>query len=390
MPAKQAATRTRRAAPAGTTHASSKKPGKKPAKKATKKTPRKTVVKKPAPKKRLRRPKNPARVSVPAPVPETFRFTIDAADAGRRIDRFLGESLENASRTRIQKWMESGAVRVNGEPARKSFSLASGDRVEIIVPVEISGFRADPEDIPLTVVYEDKYLAVIDKPKGLVTHPGHGVPGGTLANALAYRYKALSDLGGADRPGIVHRLDRDTSGLLVIARDNATHAALSTDLAARKIRRTYRALVWREPSPEGTFDWPLGRHSKDPTKRAVWSAPDAKAGIKAAVTHYRVLDWYQFAAEVEVRLETGRTHQIRVHMAAIGHPLVGDVQYGAGFRTKAERLSQPAQEAVARLKRQALHAYALGFEHPVTGTELRFESPLPDDIAEVILAFSQM
>jgi 23S rRNA pseudouridine1911/1915/1917 synthase len=273
-------------------------------------------------------------------------------------------------------------VRVNGEPARKSLSLASGDRVEIIVPVENSGFRADPEDIPLTVVYEDKYLAVIDKPKGLVTHPGHGVPGGTLANALAYRYKALSDLGGADRPGIVHRLDRDTSGLLVIARDNATHAALSTDLAARKIRRTYRALVWREPPPEGTFDWPLGRHSKDPTKRAVWSAPDAKAGIKAAVTHYRVLDWYQFAAEVEVRLETGRTHQIRVHFAHAGYPVAGDTLYGGGENMLA-RVAPLFQSAAAgllsRLSSQALHAAKLSFVHPRTKKEMTFESPLPEE-----------
>jgi 23S rRNA pseudouridine1911/1915/1917 synthase len=351
----------------------------------------KASAKKPARKKTPSSSKTPRtrKVVVPAaaPQPKIARFTIDATDATQRIDRFLGEKMENASRTRIQKWMESGAVLLNGEPVRKSRSLAAGDSIEVTVPVERSGGRAEPENIPLKIVYEDKHLAVVDKPKGLVTHPGHGVPGGTLANALAYRYKALSDFGGVDRPGIVHRLDRDTSGLLVIARDNATHAALSADLAARKIRRTYRAIIWREPPPEGTFDWPLGRHPKDPTRRAVWSAPDAKAGIKAAITHYRVLQWFQFAAEVEVTLDTGRTHQIRVHFSHAGYPVAGDTPYGGGeaMLSRVPPLFQSAAAGLAkRLSSQALHAAKLSFVHPRTKKTMTFESPVPEEYAAAL------
>ncbi len=314
-------------------------------------------------------------------------FTVTEADAGKRIDRFLGEQLENASRTRIQKWMEDGAVVVNDETARKSRVLELGDAVRIEIPAEKTIGRVEPENIPIEIVYEDKYLAVVNKPKGLVTHPGHGVPGGTLANALAYRFKSLSDFGGSDRPGIVHRLDRDTSGLLVVARDNATHAALSAQLAARDIHRTYRALIWREPPPEGTFDWPLGRHMKDPVKRAVIQ-PDPR-GIpgKAAVTHYRVTDWYQFAAQVEVTLDTGRTHQIRVHFSHAGFPVIGDTLYGGGESMLGRvppLFHSSAAALIKRLNSQALHAAKLAFTHPRTGKMLEFTSPLPEEFQNAL------
>jgi 23S rRNA pseudouridine1911/1915/1917 synthase len=309
-------------------------------------------------------------------------FTVAEADAGKRIDSFLGEKLENASRTRIQKWMEDGAVTVNGEPARKSRVLELGDAVNIQIPPENTAGRAEPENIPIEIVFEDKYLAVVNKPKGLVTHPGHGVAGGTLANALAHRFKSLSDFGGSDRPGIVHRLDRDTSGLLVVARDNTTHAALSQQLAERLIHRTYRAIVWREPAPEGTFDWPLGRHTKDPVKRAV-IPPDPRAiPGKPAVTHYRVVDWFQFAAQVEVRLETGRTHQIRVHFSHAGYPVAGDTLYGGGepMLGRVPPLFQtPAAGLLKRLSSQALHAARLSFTHPRTGKAMAFETPAPEE-----------
>jgi 23S rRNA pseudouridine1911/1915/1917 synthase len=314
-------------------------------------------------------------------------FTVTEADAGKRIDTFLGDQLENASRTRIQKWMEEGAVVVNNESVRKSRVLETGDAVRIEIPTEKPAGRVEPENIPIEIVYEDKYLAVVNKPKGLVTHPGHGVPGGTLANALAYRFKALSDFGGSDRPGIVHRLDRDTSGLLVVARDNATHAALSAQLAARDIHRTYRALVWREPPPEGTFDWPIGRHMKDPVKRAV-TQPDPR-GIqgKAAVTHYRVTDWYQFVSQVEVTLETGRTHQIRVHFAHAGFPVAGDKLYG-GDEVMMGRVPPLFHSAAAtmlkRLSSQALHAAKLSFMHPRTKKMLEFTSPLPEEFQNAL------
>lgn len=319
--------------------------------------------------------------------PEPVRITVTAEDAGARIDRFLGEKLDNASRTRIQKWMSEGAVLVNDEPVRKSRMLEPGDVIEVTRPVEAATGKVEPENIPLDIVYEDKYLVVVNKPKGLVTHPGHGVPRGTLANALLYHYRKLSDFGGADRPGIVHRLDRDTSGLLVAARDNITHAALSTMLAERKIHRTYQALVWREAVPEGTFDAPLGRHPRDPVKRAVIAPTYRGVPGKTAVTHYKVLDWYQFASHVEVTLETGRTHQIRVHFAHGGHPVAGDSLYGGGesMLGRVPPLFQaPAAALLKRLSSQALHAVRLSFTHPRTRKTLTFESPLPAEFRDAL------
>jgi len=315
------------------------------------------------------------------------RLLVGEGEGGARLDKYLDKKLENASRTRIQKWMERGAVTVNGEVARKSRPVEQGDVIVVTRPEESVAGNARPENIPLEIVYEDKYLVVVNKPKGLVTHPGHGVPGGTLANALLHHYKTMSDFGGADRPGIVHRLDRDTSGLLVAARDNVTHAALSAMLAERTISRTYQALVWREPAPSGTFDAPLGRHPKDPVKRAVIVPTHRGIPGKPAVTHYRVLDWYQFAAHVEVTLDTGRTHQIRVHFAHAGHPVAGDTLYGGGepMLGRVPPLFQtPAAGLLKRLGSQALHAVRLSFTHPRTKKKLAFESPLPQEFKDAL------
>lgn len=333
-------------------------------------------------------PARPRVTRPPAPrPPDPVRITVTAEEAGTRIDRFLGEKLDNASRTRIQKWMNDGAVHVNGEPVRKSRMLEPGDTIVVTRPPEPVAGVVEPENIPLDIVYEDKYLVVVNKPKGLVTHPGHGVPGGTLANALLYHYKKLSDFGGADRPGIVHRLDRDTSGLLVAARDNVTHAALSTMLAERKIHRTYQAIVWREAPAEGTIDAPLGRHPRDPVKRAVIAPTYRGTPGKPAVTHYKALDWFQFASHVEVTLETGRTHQIRVHFAHAGHPVAGDGVYG-GADAMLGRVPPLFQGAAAgllkRLSSQALHAVRLSFVHPRTKKKLSFESPLPAEFREAL------
>ncbi len=333
-------------------------------------------------------PARPRVTRPPAPrPPDPVRITVNAEEAGTRIDRFLGEKLENASRTRIQKWMNDGAVHVNGEPVRKSRMLEPGDEIVVTRPPEPVAGVVEPENIPLDIVYEDKYLVVVNKPKGLVTHPGHGVPGGTLANALLYHYKKLSDFGGADRPGIVHRLDRDTSGLLVAARDNVTHAALSTMLAERKIHRTYQAIVWREAPAEGTIDAPLGRHPRDPVKRAVIAPTYRGTPGKHAVTHYKALDWFQFVSHVEVTLETGRTHQIRVHFAHAGHPVAGDTVYG-GAEAMLGRVpplfQAPAAALLKRLSSQALHAVRLSFVHPRTKKKLSFESPLPDEFRKAL------
>ena len=312
----------------------------------------------------------------------TQAFTVEESEAGTRLDRFLDARFPDASRARVQRWIDAGAVRVNGEPARKSRALEPDDTVTVDAPETPPAGTVVPQDIPLDIVYEDPYLVVVHKPKGLVTHPGHGVPDGTLANALAHHYGRLSNHGGDDRPGIVHRLDRDTSGLLVAARDNDTHAQLSTMLAERRIHRTYQAIVWREPAPEGTLDGALGRHPKDPTRRAVIAPHPRAPASKHAVTHWRVLDWYQFAAHVEVRLETGRTHQIRVHFAHAGHPVAGDTLYGgdAAILGRVAPLFQgPAAGLLKRLHSQALHAARLQFTHPRTGAEIDLSAPPPEE-----------
>jgi 23S rRNA pseudouridine1911/1915/1917 synthase len=301
--------------------------------------------------------------------------------SGERLDKFLSLRLNGPSRSQIQKWIKAGLASVNGEPTTKNSPLKLGDRVEITVPPEPEVSHLDPENIPLNIVYEDEFLAVVDKPKGMVTHPGNGVPSGTLANALAYHFRELSDIGGADRPGIVHRLDRDTSGLLVVARDNVTHAALSHQLSERNIKRTYEALCWREPSPEGTYDWPLGRNPMDPLRRAV------REDGKPAMTHYRVLAWFQFAAHLEVRLQTGRTHQIRVHLSHARHPVVGDTLYGGG-ESMLGRLpplfQTPAAGLLKRLSSQALHAAKLAFVHPRTDEAMEFQAPHPQEFQDAL------
>ncbi len=301
--------------------------------------------------------------------------------SGERLDKFLSLRLDGPSRSQIQKWIKAGYASINGEVTLKNSALKLGDEVEITVPPEPELSRLEGEDILLNIVYEDAYLAVVDKPKGMVTHPGNGVHSGTLANALVHHFRSLSDVGGADRPGIVHRLDRDTSGLLVVARDNETHAALSHQLSERNIKRTYEALCWREPDPEGTFDWPLGRNPMDPLRRAV------REDGKPAKTHYKVLAWYQFAAHLEVRLQTGRTHQIRVHLSHARHPVVGDTLYGGG-ESMLGRLpplfQTPAAGLLKRLSSQALHAAKLAFVHPRTGEMMEFQSPHPQEFQDAL------
>jgi 23S rRNA pseudouridine1911/1915/1917 synthase len=315
---------------------------------------------------------------------QTVETIIAEGAAGDRLDKVLAAAVPGMSRARIQQLLAAGQVaRMDGAVARTidnaSAKVKPGERYRLTVPPAV---EAEPqgEDIPLTVVFEDAHLIVIDKPAGLVVHPAAGHAGGTLVNALiAHCGDSLSGIGGVRRPGIVHRLDKDTSGLMVAAKTDAAHNGLAEQFHEHSIERAYKAICWGAPRPrEGTVETQLGRSTGNRQKRAV-----LKSGGKHAVTHYAVEEIYgdklaPVASMVECRLETGRTHQIRVHMAHIGHTVIGDPMYGAGRRAKG--LAPAAQEFLKTFHRQALHAGVLGFQHPVTGEVLNFESQLPPDI----------
>jgi 23S rRNA pseudouridine1911/1915/1917 synthase len=297
--------------------------------------------------------------------------------AGQRLDRWLAGQLTDLSRARLQALIEDGAVRVDGRGARASARVKAGQSVEVAVPDPAPAAPA-PEDIPLRVVHEDAQLIVIDKPAGLVVHPGAGTASGTLVNALLHRVTDLSGVGGVLRPGIVHRLDRGTSGLLVVAKDDATHQGLARQFASRTVEKEYLAVVLGRPRPaSGTIEAPIGR---DPVHRKRMSVKAPRG--RAARTGYAVEESFDGAALLRLRLHTGRTHQIRVHLASIGHPIAGDATYG-GRRLPAAAAAR-LRDAVAGLERPALHAARLAFSHPATGARLSFESPLPDDLARLL------
>ena len=319
-----------------------------------------------------------------------------AADRGQRLDRLLAARLPALSRTRLKRLILDGQVRLGartiGDPGLR---VKPGDRIEVNVPPPEPA-RPNAEAIPLDVVYEDGELIVIDKPAGLVVHPAAGNRTGTLVNALiAHCGESLSGIGGVRRPGIVHRLDKDTSGLLVVAKTDRAHQALAAQFAdhgrSGPLERAYLALVWGVPAPaRGEIIAPIGRDPKSRVKMAV------RAGGRRALTRYAVIDTYRgkngrpVASLVECRLETGRTHQIRVHMAKLGHPLLGDEVYGSGFRSKDAALTESARTSLAALGRQALHAYRLGFAHPLSGKAMRFDSKLPPELARLAKALKTL
>jgi 23S rRNA pseudouridine1911/1915/1917 synthase len=319
---------------------------------------------------------------------EQTRETVVVAepDAGERLDRVLAARIDALSRSRLKALILAGEVAIGGRTIRDpGHRVNAGDAIEVSVPPPEP---ATPlaEDIPLKVVFEDDDIIVIDKPKGLVVHPAAGNRSGTLVNALlAHCGDSLSGVGGVRRPGIVHRLDKDTTGLLVVAKNDRAHRVLAAQFAdhgrSGPLRRSYLAFVWGVPDrPKGTIDKPIDRHPHARDKMAV------RADGREAVTHWEVLERYRgtdgtpVASLLACRLETGRTHQIRVHLASIGHPLLGDDVYGAGFKTKAAHLAAPAREALTGLGRQALHAYLLAIAHPSRGDDLEFRSELPDDL----------
>ena len=319
--------------------------------------------------------------------------------AGQRLDQWLAAELApELSRNRIKALIEAGSVSVNGvtisEPKRK---VRSDDTVTLVVP-EPEPAEPEGENIALDILHEDDDLIVINKPAGLVVHPGAGNWTGTLVNALIHHCgDTLSGIGGVKRPGIVHRLDKDTSGVMVVAKNDNAHRVLSEAFADHgqngDLERAYLALVWGTPARQtGMVEAHLGRSGKDRMKQAVVSAERDDA--RHAITHYTVLERFGLkpdgsavASLVECRLETGRTHQIRVHMAHIGHPLIGDQDYGMAFKTKINILPEPLKSLASQFSRQALHAYLLAFAHPVDGEFMEFETDLPDDMAELVEAF---
>jgi 23S rRNA pseudouridine1911/1915/1917 synthase len=331
--------------------------------------------------------------SAPLVAPEGLQvFDVGDENAGERLDRFLGQAAAARrialSRTRLKALIEAGEVRVDEKVARDpSTRLAAGARIVFEAPMpEDSPLLG--EDIKLAVVYEDEHLIVIDKPAGLVVHPAPGHAAGTLVNALIRHCGAsLSGVGGVKRPGIVHRLDKDTSGLLVVAKTDAAHRGLADLFAdhgrSGSLEREYLAIVWGDFDINGgKVEGAIGRDSRHREKMAVVREERGRH----ATTHWRLEESLGPAGLIACQLETGRTHQIRVHMASIGHPLLGDSVYGSGFKTKATLLGDRAAGALAALGRQALHASVLGFEHPLTGEALRFESQPPRDFARLLKA----
>ena len=294
-------------------------------------------------------------------------LTLTPEESGQRLDQYLAQAVEGLTRSGAQRLLEEGRVTVNGKPAKKNARPTQGDQVEVQLP-DPEPVDVAPQDIPLDVVYEDGDVIVVNKPVGMVVHPAPGHPDGTLVNALLYACgDSLSGINGALRPGIVHRIDRDTSGLLIVAKNDAAHLALSAQLQDHSLARTYEAVIvggLREDA--GTVDAPIARHPVDRKRMAV--RPEGRP----AVTHWKVLGRYQGYTHIACQLETGRTHQIRVHLAHIGHPVLGDPVYGG------------VRKGFPELAGQCLHARRLVFRHPRTGDEVRLECPLPDYFRSVL------
>jgi 23S rRNA pseudouridine1911/1915/1917 synthase len=309
---------------------------------------------------------------------ERHELVVGPEGEGERLDRWLSEVLD-LSRTRVAALVAEGRVRWNDGTPRKAEPLSSGDRIEVSLP-EPQLPRAEPEDLPLDVVFQDAHLLVVNKPAGMVVHPAPGNLTGTLVNALLFHITDLSGIGGELRPGIVHRLDQDTSGLLVVAKHDQAHQHLSAALKRREIRRLYRAATWGhlKETPR-RIDLPVGRDPSNRKRMAV------VADGRPAVSHVRVRERWRAADLVDVALETGRTHQIRVHLSHLGHPVVGDALYGAGWERGMSGAAQAWAAALARrVPRQFLHARRLQFRHPVTNEVLTFESDLPEDLAAAL------
>lgn len=304
-------------------------------------------------------------------------FMVERQEHDLRLDIFLSLRDPSISRARVQKMIEQGAVHVENRPAKASYRVSAGETITCTIAPPLA-YDVAPEAVPLDVIYEDTSLLVVDKPPGMVVHPAAGHPQGTLVNAVLHRCRELAGIGGVLRPGIVHRLDKDTSGLIVIAKTDSAHQSLTDQFRRREVEKAYLALVYGDfKQDQGSVELSVGRHPHDRKKMSTQS----RRG-RHALTRWQVRERYGAATLLEVGIETGRTHQIRVHLHALGHPVVGDAVYGGARRRNA--VGEPSlRAALNKMERQALHAARLCFGHPLTGVRLAFSSSLPDDIAQV-------
>ncbi|PKD20222.1 pseudouridine synthase [Salegentibacter salinarum] len=317
---------------------------------------------------------------------EHHKFEAGPGQSPLRVDKFLMNFIENATRNKIQKAAKTGNIYVNEEQVKQNYKVKAGDVVQVMFEHPPYEFLLTPENIPLDIVYEDDTLLVVNKPAGMVVHPGHGNYSGTLINALVYHFENLPN-NSSDRPGLVHRIDKDTSGLLVVAKTEEAMAHLSKQFFDKTSEREYVALVWGNvEDDEGRVEGNIGRHPKNRLQNTVYEGDEAEKG-KAAVTHYKVLERFGYVTLVSCKLETGRTHQIRVHMKHIGHTLFNDERYGGEKILKGTTFSKYKQfvdNCFKILPRQALHAKTLGFIHPKTGESMSFNTEIPEDIQACI------
>ncbi len=317
---------------------------------------------------------------------EQYSFKADKGQEPLRVDKYLMNFIENSTRNKIQQAADNGQIWVNGIPVKSNYRVKPGDEIKVVMDEPPRILDVIAENIPINIIYEDDSVVVINKEAGMVVHPGHGNYTGTLVNALKYHFDNLPSMTAElERPGLVHRIDKDTSGLLVIAKTEQAMQSLSGQFKARSTDRLYDALVWGSLEEDsGTIEGHIGRHLRDRMQMAVF--PDGSVG-KPAITHYRTLEKFLYVTLVECKLETGRTHQIRAHFKYIGHPLFNDERYGGNAVLKGttfSRYKQFVENCFKICPRQALHAKTLGFDHPVTGERLFFEAPIPKDMMELL------
>lgn len=322
---------------------------------------------------------------------EHHHMVIDKKQSMVRIDKYLTDKLANATRNKVQTAIDNGHITVNGKTVKSNYKIKPDDEIKVFLEKPVMHTEVIPEELPLDIIYEDDYLLIINKPPGMVVHPAHGNWTGTLVNGLVHYFNQLPELSGnSGRPGLVHRIDKDTSGLLVIAKSEAAMTDLANQFFHHTIDRTYIALVWGEPeTDEGTINAHVGRSAKD--RKVMMAFPDGSQG-KHAITHYKVLKRLRYVSLIQCNLETGRTHQIRAHMKHIGHPLFNDTMYGGDKIRKGTQFSKYksfVQNCFDLMPRQALHAKSLGFVHPITKKHVYFEVPLPEDFSSVLEKWEQ-